>query len=313
MTALRVPDKNGVRGDVVLGFDTLGEYVAKSPYFGALIGRYANRIAKGRFTLDGQTYKLATNNGPNHLHGGVRGFDKQLWNAKPLMLKSGPALELTLFSPSGQEGYPGNLNVRVRYTWENDNALRIDYRAVTDAPTIVNLTNHSYFNLRGAGLGTILDHQLRLNAQNYTPIDPTSIPFGELASVAGTPFDFRSFHTLGERIGENNTQLKNGQGYDHNFVLNGKSGTLRLAATVREATSGREMRVYTTEPGLQLYSGNFLDGLKGKYGRVYPRRSGFCLEAQVFPDAPNHPNFPSATLRPGQTYRQTTIYRFGIR
>ena len=315
VTALRVPDKNGVRGDVVLGFPTLGGYLndKAGTYFGALVGRYANRIAKGRFTLDGKNYKLATNNAPNHLHGGVRGFDKQLWRAKTLMLASGPALDLTLFSPAGQEGYPGNLNVRVRYTWENNNALRIDYRAVTDAPTVVNLTHHSYFNLKGAGLGTILDHQLRINANRYTPIDPTSIPLGNLAPVAGTPFDFRGFHALGERIGAQNTQLKNGQGYDHNFVLNGKSGQLRRAATVYEATSGREMRVYTTEPGLQLYSGNFLNGMTGKYGRTYPRRSGFCLEAQTFPDAPNRPNFPSATLRPGQTYNQTTIYRFSTR
>ena len=313
VTAIRVPDKNGVRGDVALGFPTLQGYIDKSPYFGALVGRYANRIAKGRFDLDGKTYTLATNNGPNHLHGGVRGFDKQLWKAKTYMTNGAPTLDLTLFSPSGQEGYPGNLNLRVRYTWENDNALKITYRAVTDAPTIVNLTHHSYFNLRGAGLGTILDHQVRLNADRYLPIDSTSIPLGQIAPVAGTPFDFRGFHSIGERIGQNNTQLKNGQGYDHNFVLNGRSGNLRLAATVREATSGREMRVYTTEPGMQLYTGNFLDGLDGQYGRKYPRRSGFCLEAQNFPDAPNQSNFPSATLRPGQTYRQTTVYRFSAR
>ncbi len=313
VTALRVPDKNGVRGDVVLGFDTLQGYLNGDAYFGAIVGRYGNRIAKGRFTLDGKNYTLATNNAPNHLHGGVRGFDKRLWNAKPLMLKEGPALELTLFSPNGQEGYPGNLNVRVRYVWRNDNALKIDYRAVTDAPTVINLTQHSYFNLKGAGLGTILDHQLRLNADRYTPIDPTSIPFGELAPVAATPFDFRQFHAIGALINEDNTQLKNGQGYDHNFVLNRQGGGLRLAATVREATSGREMRVYTTEPGVQFYSGNFLNGVKGKYGRVYPRRSGFCLETQHFPDSPNRPNFPSATLRPGQTYRQTTVYEFSTR
>ncbi len=315
VTALRVPDKNGVRGDVVLGFPTLDGYLndKAGTYFGALVGRYANRIAKGRFALDGKTYKLATNNAPNHLHGGVRGFDKQLWHAKTLMLPSGPALDLTLYSPAGQEGYPGNLNMRVRYTWENDDSLRIDYRAVTDAATIVNLTHHSYFNLRGAGLGTITNHQLRLDANRYTPIDATSIPFGDLAPVAGTPFDYRSFHAIGERIGADNVQLKNGQGYDHNFVLNGKAGQLRRAATVYEATSGREMRVYTTEPGIQLYTGNFLNGMTGKYGRLYPRRSGFCLEAQNFPDAPNHANFPSATLRPGQTYKQTTIYRFSTR
>ena len=313
VTAIRVPDKNGVRGDIVLGFDTLQGYVDKSPYFGALVGRYANRIAKGRFTLDGKTYQLATNNAPNHLHGGVKGFDKQLWDAKAMMLKSGPALELTLFSPAGQNSYPGNVNTRVRYTWGNDDALRIDYRAVTDAPTVLNLTNHSYFNLRGAGLSTILDHRVKLNADRYTPIDSTSIPLGDLPTVAGTPFDFRQFHAIGQRINADNTQLKNGQGYDHNFVLRGKRGQLKMAATVREPVSGRELRVYTTEPGVQLYTGNFLDGLHGKYGRLYPRRSGFCLEAQDYPDAPNNPDFPSATLRPGQTYRQTTIYRFSTR
>ena len=310
VTALRVPDKNGARGDVVLGFETLDDYLKPGPYFGALIGRYANRIAKGRFALDGKTYQLATNNGPNHLHGGGRGFDKQLWKATPMMLASGPALELTLFSPAAQESYPGNLNVRVRYTWENDDSLRIDYRAVTDAPTIINLTNHSYFNLKGAGLGDILNHEMRLDADRYTPIDSTSIPLDDLAPVAGTPFDFRAFRTIGERIGDDNTQLKNGQGYDHNFVLNGEAGQLRPAATVYEPTSGRELRAYTTEPGVQLYSGNFLNDVKGKYGRTYGRRSGFCLEMQHFPDSPNRPNFPSTTLRPGQTYRQTTIYRF---
>ena len=315
LNALRVPDKNGVRGDVVLGFPTLDGYLhdKAGTYFGAIAGRYANRIAKGRFTLDGKSYKLATNNAPNHLHGGVRGFDKQLWKAKSLMLKSGPALDLTLYSPAGQEGYPGNLNVRVRYTWRNDDSLRIDYRAVTDKATIINLTHHSYFNLKGAGLGTITDHQVRINANRYTPIDPTSIPFGDLAPVAGTPFDYRDFHAIGERIGDDNVQLKNGQGYDHNFVLNNQSGQLRRAATVYEATSGREMTVYTTEPGLQLYTGNFLNGMTGKYGRKYPRRSGFCMEAQHYPDSPNHADFPSTTLRPGQTYRQTTVYQFSTR
>ena len=313
VTSIQGPDKNGALGDVALGFDTLQGYVKDSPYFGALVGRYANRIAQGRFTLDGKTYQVAKNNGPNHLHGGIKGFDKQLWKATPMMLKSGPALELTLFSPAGENNYPGNVNVRVRYTWENDDELRIVYRAVTDAPTVLNLTNHSYFNLRGAGLGTILDHQLKINADRYTPIDATSIPLGNLAPVAGTPFDFRTFHAIGQRINQNNTQLKNGQGYDHNFVMRNQSGALKLGATVREPVSGREMRFYTTEPGVQLYTGNFLDGLNGKYGRIYPRRSGFCLEAQHYPDSPNQPSFPSTTLRPGQLYRQTTIYRFSAR
>ena len=311
--AIRVPDKNGVRGDVVLGFDTLQGYVDKSPYFGALIGRYANRIAKGKFTLDGKSYSVAKNNGPNHLHGGVKGFDKQLWKATPMMLSSGPALELTLFSPSGENYYPGNVNVRVRYTWQNDDELRIDYRAVTDAPTLLNMTNHSYFNLRGAGLSTILDHQFKINADRYVPIDSTSIPLGPLDRVAGTPFDFRAFHSIGERINADNVQLKNGAGYDHNFVLRNQTGQLKLGVTVREPVSGRELRVYTTEPGVQLYTGNFLDGLKGKYGRLYPKRSGFALEAQGYPDSPNQPSYPTTTLRPGQTYRQTTVYRFSAR
>ena len=313
VTSIQVPDKNGALGDVALGFDTLQGYVKDSPYFGALVGRYANRIAQGRFTLDGKTYQVAKNNGPNHLHGGIKGFDKQLWKATPMMLQSGPALELTLFSPSGENSYPGNVNVRVRYTWENDDELRIVYRAVTDAPTVLNMTNHSYFNLRGAGLGTILDHQLKINADRYIPIDSTSIPFGPLAPVAGTPFDFRAFHAIGQRINANNTQIKNGQGYDHNFVLRNQSGALKLGATVREPVSGRELRFYTTEPGVQLYTGNFLDGLNGKYGRKYPRRSGFCLEAQHYPDSPNQPNYPTTTLRPGQTYRQTTVYGFSAR
>lgn len=313
VTAIRVPDKNGVRGDVVLGFDTFKGYLGNSPYFGVLVGRYANRIAKGRFTLDGKKYQLAVNNGVNHLHGGIKGFDKQLWHAKPMMLKSGPALELTLFSPSGQNSYPGNVNVRVRYTWRNDDELRIDYRAVTDAPTVLNLTNHSYFNLRGAGLGTILDHKIKINADRYTPIDATSIPLGPLARVAGTPFDFRNYHRIGERIGDDNVQLKNGQGYDHNFVLRNQSGQLRLGATVREAVSGRELQFYTTEPGVQFYTGNFIGKMMGQYGRPYDKNYGFCLEAQHYPDSPNHPAYPTTTLRPGQIYRQTTAYRFSAR
>ena len=313
VTSIYTPDKRGKLADIALGFDTLDEYVKSSPYFGTIVGRYANRIAKGRFSIDGKSYKVATNNGPNHLHGGVRGFDKRIWNAKTSTLKNGVALDLTYFSPAGEEGYPGNLNARVRYTLDNRNQLHILYRAVTDAPTLYNPTHHSYFNLAGEGKGTILNHSLRLYARRYTPIDATSIPFGNLAPVAGTPFDFRMPHTIGERINVQNTQLKNGQGYDHNFVLNGKMGTLRMAARVSEPNSGRVMTVQTTEPGIQLYTGNFLDNLKGKGGKTYLRRGGFCLETQHYPDSPNQPSFPTTILRPGQTYRQNTIYRFSAR
>lgn len=315
VTALRVPDKRGVFGDVVLGYSSVEGYLnnekTANTFFGALIGRYGNRIAKGHFTLDGKTYTLATNNAPNHLHGGVRGFNRVLWHARPLTTKAGQALELTYFSRNGEEGYPGNLQSRVVYTLTNANQLRIVYRAVTDAPTVVNLTHHSYFNLAGAGNGTILNHKLQIKANKYLPIDKTSIPLGRPEKVAGTPFDFRHLTAIGARINQTNTQLANGQGYDHNFVLNNQSGKLALAARVVEPTTGRTLRVYTTEPGLQFYSGNFLNGMVGKYGRTYLRRGGLCLEAQHYPDAPNQPQFPSTTLRPGQTYRQTTVYEFG--
>lgn len=311
LTTLRVPDRKGRLGDVVLGFPTLEGYLKDDSYQGSIAGRYANRIAKGRFTLDGKTYKLATNNGPNHLHGGNVGFSKKIWTARPLRLKSGPALELRYYSKSGEEGYPGNLQTRVLYTLDNRNQLRVQYRAVTDAPTVLNLTHHTYFNL--AGGGTILDHKLRLYADRFTPIDETSIPYGELRSVSGTPFDFRKLTPIGQRINQSDEQLKNGAGYDHNFVINGRNGVLRRAAHVEEATSGRVMNVYTTEPGVQLYTGNFLNNVSGKYGRVYPKRGGFCLETQHFPDSPNRPNFPSTVLRPGQTYTQTTVYTFSTK
>ncbi len=315
---LSVRDRNGKFADVVLGFDTLDEYVKDSPYFGALVGRYANRIAKGRFTLDGKTYKLATNNGVNHLHGGVVGFDKRVWRARPVPTNNGTALELRLTSPGGDQGYPGTLSVRVLYTLNNQNQLRVDYSAVTSAPTLCNLTQHSYFNLTGVDSGapraaTILSHRLQFNANRYLPIDKTSIPLGNIAPVAGTPFDFRTPYRIGARIGANNLQLKNGAGYDHNFVLGGKQGVLRRAARVTEPTSGRVLTVYTTEPGMQLYTGNFLSELPGKGGQIYPKRSAFALEAQKYPDSPNHPSFPTSVLRPGQTYRQTTIYAFSTR
>jgi aldose 1-epimerase len=311
LTTLSVPDKNGKFGDVILGFPNIQGYLKDDSYQGAIAGRFANRIAKGRFTLDGKQYKLATNNGPNHLHGGNSGFSHKIWTARPLRLKSGPALELRYYSKSGEEGYPGNLQTRVLYTLDNKNQLRIQYRAVTDAPTVLNLTHHSYFNL--AGKGTILNHKLRLYADRFVPIDETSIPLGDLRSVTGTPFDFRRLTPIGQRINMQDEQLKNGAGYDHSFVVNGKNGVLRRAAHVEEATSGRVMNVYTTEPGVQLYTGNFLNNVAGKYGRVYPKRGGFCLETQHLPDSPNRPNFPSTVLRPGQTYTQTTVYAFSTK
>ncbi len=314
LTSLRVPDRNGKLDDVVLGFDNLDAYLKGDPWFGAIIGRYANRIAKGRFTLNGVEYKLATNNGPNHLHGGIKGFDKAVWTAKPLKLPDGAAVELTYLSKDGEEGYPGNLSVKVIYALTNANELKIDYSATTDKDTIVNLTHHSYFNLAGQGNGDILKHELFINANRFTPIDSESIPTGEIRRVGGTSFDFTRPTAMGGRINADDEQLKFGGGYDHNFVLNGKIGALRLAARVYEPTTGRVMEVLTTEPGLQFYSGNFLDStLTGKGGKVYPRRSAFCLETQHFPDSPNKPNFPSTVLRKGERYNTTTIYRFSVR
>jgi len=308
VVAIEVPDRKGKIQDVCLGFDTLAEYREKSPYFGAIVGRYANRIAKGKFTLDGKEYTLATNDGPNHLHGGEKGFDKKIWKAK-----AGPGnqLTLTLTSPDGDQHYPGTLSVRVIYTLDDDNGLQIDYQARTDKPTVLNLTNHTYFNLAGQGEGTILDHLLEIEADRYTPIDATAIPLGPLAPVKGTPFDFRKASAIGARIGENNEQLKNGLGYDHNFVIkDSRDSKLRHVATVTDPKSGRRLEVESTEPGLQFYCGNYLDGVIGKKGKKYVHRGAFCLEAQTFPDSPNHKNYPSPVLRPGKTYRQTTIYRF---
>ena len=307
-----VPDRRGRLGDVVLGFDTLPRYEKDSPYFGALIGRYGNRIARGRFTLDDKTYKLFVNNGPNSLHGGKAGFDKKVWSAIPVHPARGVGLDLRYVSPDGEEGYPGTLTTKVVYTWTDDNALRIDYTAVTDKDTVLNLTNHSYFNLAGQGSGTVLDTRLALNADRFTPVDKTQIPTGDVVSVAGTPFDFRRPHAIGARIDRRNAQLAIGKGYDHNFVLNGRG--LRLAARAYSPRSGRVLTMYTDQPGVQLYTGNFLDGkLQGKGGRIYANRGAFCLEAQHFPDSPNHPDFPSTELRPGQTYHQTTVYQFSVR
>jgi aldose 1-epimerase len=311
VVSLKVADKTGKVADVVLGYDNLDAYVHRNQYFGCLIGRYGNRIAKGQFTLGGKVYKLATNNGPNHLHGGLKGFDKVLWTAK----ESGPsAVELTYRSKDGEEGYPGNLDVRVVYTLTEDNGLRIDYSATTDKETVVNLTNHSHFNLAGQGEGDILGHQLVLAADHFTPVDATLIPIGEIRAVKGTPLDFTKLTAIGARINDSYEQLKLGMGYDHNYVLNSGGGSLAKAGELYELKSGRLMEVWTTEPGIQLYTGNFLDGtVTGKGGKVYHRRYSVCLETQHFPDSPNQPTFPSTVLKPGQQYKSTTIYKFGVR
>jgi aldose 1-epimerase len=310
ITSLKTPDRAGRSGDIVLGFDGLDGYLKDHPYFGAIIGRYGNRIAKAQFALDGRTYKLAANNGPNHLHGGVKGFDKVLWTAAPAG-QNGVVFSRT--SADGEEGYPGNLRVRVTYTLTEKNELIVDYHATTDKPTPVNLTQHSYFNLRADGASDILGHQLTINADRYTPVDDTLIPTGVLATVDGTPFDFRKPAAIGARIDGDHSQLKNGKGYDHNWVLNGAGSGLRLAARVAEPVTGRTIEVRTTEPGLQFYAGNFLDGtLKGKGGAVYKHRTGFCLETQHFPDSPNQPKFPTTILQPGAEYRSQTVFTFGV-
>lgn len=316
ITSLKVPDRDGRTADVVLGFDSPQRYLDQPPppYFGALIGRYGNRIAKGQFTLDEHTFTLVTNNGPNHLHGGTRGFDKVLWTATPRETPDASSVVFMRTSPDGEEGYPGNLQVRVMYTLTNRNELIVDYHATTDKSTIVNLTQHSYFNLAGHDSGDILGHQLLINADRYTPVDDTLIPTGELAPVQGTPLDFRQPTAIGARIDQDNPQLKNGKGYDHNWVLNRSGSGLSLAARLTDPKSGRTLEIRTTEPGLQFYSGNFLDGtIKGKGDHVYAHRSGLCLETQHFPDSPNKPNFPSTILRPGRSYESKTIFAFGAR
>jgi aldose 1-epimerase len=314
VVSLKVPDRNGKLDDIVLGYDTLDDYLkGNSSYFGALIGRYGNRIDKGRFKLNGVEYKLATNNGANHLHGGIKGFDKVVWTGKPVKVKDGVKLVLTYLSRDGEEGYPGNLSVTVTYTLTDNNELKIDYSATTDKDTVVSLSHHSYFNLAGQGNGDILNHQLMINADRFTPVDSGLIPTGELRAVKGTPFDFTQPTAIGARINDDDEQLKFGKGYDHNFVLNGKVGTLRQVAKASETTTGREMEVWTTEPGLQFYSGNFLDGKPGKGGKAYQLRYGFCLETQHFPDSPNKPSFPSTTLKKGGRYQSSTVYRFSAR
>jgi aldose 1-epimerase len=311
IVSLRTPDRDGNFDDIVLGFDSLEGYLSKHPFFGTLVGRYANRISKGRFTLDGVEYKLARNNGENHLHGGIKGFDKVVWRDRPLEVDDGVGIVLEYTSVDGEEGYPGTLDVQVTYTLNEDNELICDYRATTDRATPINLTQHSYFNLAGQGTGNVLRQLLELNAAAFTPIDAELIPTGEIRPVEGTPFDFRTETPIGARINSPEEQIQLGGGYDHNFILNQTGKGPSLAARVREPMSGRVMEVYTTEPGVQLYTGNFLDGtLTGKGGRVYQHRFGFCLETQHFPDSPNRPEFPSTILRPDETFQSRTVFKF---
>ncbi len=310
---LFTPDRRGRTADVALGFNTLGEYEKKSPFFGCVTGRFANRIARGAYRLGSKTYRAAVNNGPNSLHGGKIGFDKVLWSAEPSFPDGQPAIKFTYLSPDGEEGYPGNLKITMWYLLSKKNGLVIDYQAVTDQTTILNLTNHSYFNLKGEGQGDILGHVLTLNAKHYTPVDETLIPTGELAPVKGTPFDFTKPRPIGERVKSDDLQMIRGKGYDHNFVLNSQDGRLAKAATVNEPKSGRVMEVFTTEPGVQLYTGNFLAGPVGKSGRPYNFRDGLCLECQHYPDSPNQPTFPTTTLKQGEIYSQVTEYRFSAK
>jgi aldose 1-epimerase len=311
VVSLKVADRNGKFEDVVLGYDNLDGYATGKAYIGATVGRYANRIAHATFTLDGTTYTLAKNDGDNHLHGG---FNKRVWTAKDVSSSAGQALELTYLSKDGEEGFPGTLPVKVVYTLTDQNELKIDYSATTDKDTVLNLTNHAYFNLAGQGNGDILQQQVMIQADRFTPIDATSIPTGELRSVKGTPFDFTKMTAIGARIDQDDQQLKLRRGYDHNFVLNGDTmRALFLAAQAYDPHSGRVLEVLTTEPGIQLYTGNFLDGIHGKDGKVYNRRYAFCLETQHFPDSPNHPNFPTAELKPGQHFQSTTVYKFSTK
>jgi aldose 1-epimerase len=315
LVSLRVPDRNAKYADIVLGYDTLDGYIGDKAYFGATVGRYSNRIAHGKFVLDGKTYTLPLNNGPNTLHGGLKGFNKHLWTAEDPGRDAAARLALTYVSRDGEEGFPGSLTVHVVYTLTDDNALKIAYSASTDKDTVLNLTNHSYFNLAGQGNGDILQQQLMLRADRFTPVDATLIPTGELRKVAGTPFNFAKPTAIGARINQDDEQLKIAKGYDHNWVLNhDKAGSLQSVAQAYDPGSGRVLEVLTTEPGLQFYTGNFLDGtVRGKGGKAYERRSAFCLETQHFPDSPNHPDFPSTVLKPGQKFESTTIYRFSTR
>jgi aldose 1-epimerase len=310
VVAVEVPDRQGKSGDVVLGFDGLDGYLGPHPHFGGVVGRYGNRIAKGRFSLGELEYTLARNNGENHLHGGTVGFDRKVWKAKDVSTGAGPAVELTYSSRDGEEGYPGNLTAKVTYTLTDANELRLDYEATTDKETVVNLTNHSYFNLAGPAGGDVLGHVLVLEAARFTPVREGLIPTGELRAVEGTPFDFRKATAIGARLETNDAQMALGGGYDHNFVVDGTPGVLRAAARVTEPGSGRVMEVLTSEPGVQFYTGNHLSGTVGKGGKAYGPRSGFCLETQHYPDSPNQPLFPSTSLQPGERYRSTTVFRF---
>jgi aldose 1-epimerase len=316
VVSLKVPDRQGNSADVVLGYDTVGDYAAGKSYFGATIGRYGNRIAHGEFSLDGKTYTLPKNDGDNTLHGGIIGFNKKIWKAVTIPSENASVLELTYLSPDGEEGFPGNLNVKVVFTLPQDkNELKIDYTASTDKDTVVNLTNHSYFNLGGERTGDILEHQLKLNAKHITPVDATLIPTGEILEIKNTPFDFLKPFAIGARINDDNQQLKFGKGYDHNWVLDRKAGSseLSVAAEAYEPKSGRVLEVLTNEPGVQFYSGNFLDGARGKGNKPYGLRSGFCLETQHFPDSPNHANFPSTVLKAGTSTHSTTVFLFSTK
>jgi aldose 1-epimerase len=311
--SLSMPDRHGHFADVVLGYDTLDGYLTNSPYFGALIGRYGNRIANGKFTLEGKTYTLATNNPPNCLHGGLVGFDKVVWTARPMETTHGPALILTYVSKGGEENFPGNLAVTAVYTLTDDNELKLEYTATTDAPTVVNLTHHSYFNLAGQGKGDILNQVVYINSDMITPVDSTLIPTGKFEDVTGTPFDFRKPMAIGARINAPDPELQYGPGYDHNWVINKPLGQLGLMAQAEDPASGRVMQVWSDQPGLQFYAGNFLDGtIVGKGGAVYQRRNAFCMEPQHYPDSPNHSNFPTTELKPGETYYNTIIYKFSV-
>jgi aldose 1-epimerase len=315
VTSIKLPDKNGKSDDVVLGYNNLQEYVNNNPYFGSIVGRYGNRIGNAKFTLDGDEFTLAKNDGENNLHGGFKGFDKVLWNAEPVTGEDSVSLNLTYLSKDGEEGFPGNLEVTVTYTLTDDNSFRIDYSATTDKTTVVNLTNHAYWNFAGEGSGDVLRHELMLNADYFTPVAQGLITTGEIISVENTPMDYRKPATIGDRIESDYDQLKFGRGYDHNWVLNTKEDDKPSpAAKVYEPVSGRFMEVFTTEPGIQFYSGNFLDGsITGKSGKTYGFRNGFCLETQHFPDSPNKPEFPSVVLRRGETYKTTTIHKFSVK
>ena len=312
IVSIRVPDRKGQLGDVVLGHETAEGYIPNPPFLGAVVGRYANRIANGKFMLDGKTYSLPQNDGPNTLHGGLKGFDKVTWEGEPLKGKN--AVAFTYLSKDGEEGFPGNLKVKVTYTLSDSNELAIDYEATTDKATLINLSQHSYFNLAGEGNGDILNHEVMINADRFTPVDKNLIPTGELRPVRGTPFDFTTPTKAGARIDDNYEQLTLGHGYDHNWVLNRKGEGLTLAARVYESTSGRVLEVLTDQPGVQFYTGNFLDGsVTGKQGHVYKRRFGLCLETQHYPDSPNHPDFPSTILKPGETFRSKTVFKFSAK